>query len=80
MGRLNIMQHDISGPCVNDYDRLHNLISDGILKKDTLYDTNLYQDVIDSAIENLTCLQSYASDEAATMISNSFSRGSSYIW
>lgn len=75
------MQHDIDGPNYKtDYDRLHGLISLGILKKDELYDNGTYQDVIDSAIENLTCLQSYATDEAETMISNSFNRGSAYLW
>lgn len=64
----------------NDYDRLHDLISTGVLKKVDLYGSGFYQDVIDSAIENLTCLQSYTSDEAGTMVTNSFTRGEQYIW
>lgn len=75
------MQHDIDDPGYStDYDRLHGLISLGVLKKDELYDTGMYQDVIDSAIENLTCLQSYATYEAETMVSNSFNRGKAYLW
>lgn len=65
---------------ITDYDRLHSLISSGSIKKVEMYDTGLYQDVLDCAFEYLTCMQSYDYHEAATMVNNSFNRDNAYNW
>lgn len=56
---------------MNEYDLYYALVSSSSIQRQEV-DNQDYQDVIDSAIENLTCLQSYDGYEAQTLVNNSF--------